>query len=59
MSRSSVNCNVMTEAFWLLVDVICASPGSWPNCFSSGAVTLEATTSGSPPGRNDWTWIVG
>jgi hypothetical protein len=33
-----------------LVDVICLSPGTWPNCRSSGAVTEDAMTSGLAPG---------
>ena len=33
-----------------LVDVISERPGIWPNCRSSGAVTLEAITSGPAPG---------
>ena len=48
--RSSVNCSVMSELPKELVEVIWLRPGTWPNCFSSGAVTDEAITSGLAPG---------
>ena len=40
----------MTELPNELVEVIWLSPGTWPNCRSSGDVTDEAITSGSAPG---------
>ena len=52
MSRASARSNwsVMRLEPDELVDVICLSPGSWPNWRSSGAVTAEAITSGLAPG---------
>jgi len=50
MLRLRVNCKVMTEQPSELVEVICWSPGTWPNCRSSGAVTEDAITSGLAPG---------
>ena len=50
MFRSRLNWSVISELPWLLVLVICVSPGTWPNCRSSGAVTLDAITSGPAPG---------
>ena len=50
MFRSSVNCSVMTELPSELVEVIWFSPGTCPNCRSSGAVTDDAITSGLAPG---------
>jgi hypothetical protein len=50
MFSSSSNCKVMTEPPLELVEVICFRPGTWPNCFSSGAVTDEAMISGLAPG---------
>src|SRR3954452_108973 len=50
MFSARSNCRVMTEHPSELVEVICVRPGSWPNCRSSGAVTLEAITSGLAPG---------
>ena len=41
-----LNCSVMMELPSELVDVIWLSPGTWPNCRSSGAVTDDAITSG-------------
>jgi len=46
----SVNCSVISELPPELVDVIWVSPGIWPNCRSSGAVTDEAITSALAPG---------
>ena len=40
----------MTELPSELVEVICCSPGTWPNWRSSGAVTDDAITSGLAPG---------
>src|SRR6516165_9999395 len=48
--RSRLNWRVMTEAPAELVDDIWFSPGIWPNCTSSGAVTDEVITSGLAPG---------
>ena len=42
--------SVITEAPPELVDDICDSPGIWPNCRSSGAVTLRSSRPGSRPG---------
>ena len=50
MLRSSENCSVIRELLKELIDVICVSPGTWPNCFSSGAVIEDVTTSGLEPG---------
>ena len=50
MLNSSANCSVTIESPVELVDVICWSPGIWPNCRSSGAVTDDAITSGLAPG---------
>jgi hypothetical protein len=41
---------VISELPWLLVEVIWLSPGTCPNCRSSGAVTDDAITSGLAPG---------
>jgi hypothetical protein len=41
---------VITEAPAELVEDIWLSPGIWPNCTSSGAVTEEVITSGLAPG---------
>ena len=49
-ARLRSNCSVMTDAVLELVEVICLSPGIWPNWRSSGAVTAEAITSGLAPG---------
>ena len=48
--RLRANCSVMTDAPLELTEVICVSPGIWPNWRSSGAVTAEAMTSGLAPG---------
>ena len=50
MLRSSENCSVISELPKELIDVICVSPGTCPNCFSSGAVIEDVTTSGLAPG---------
>jgi hypothetical protein len=44
------NCSVMTEAPPDEFDVMRVSPGIWPNCRSSGLVTVNAITSGLAPG---------
>ena len=49
-ARFRSNCRVMIDAVAELVEVICLSPGIWPNWRSSGAVTAEAMTSGLAPG---------
>ena len=49
-SDSGAQSTSTTEAPPELVEDICFSPGIWPNCRSSGAVTVEASTSGLPPG---------
>jgi hypothetical protein len=48
--RSRLNCSVITDAPAELVEDIWLSPGIWPNCTSSGAVTDETITSGLAPG---------
>ena len=58
-AMSSAKRSVITEAPPELVDDICDSPGIWPNCRSSGAVTLEVITSGLAPGYSVVTWMVG
>jgi hypothetical protein len=50
MLNSSANWSVINESPVELVDVISCSPGIWPSCRSSGAVTDEAITSGLAPG---------
>ena len=50
MFRLRLNCSTMTEVPPELVEVIWLSPCIWPNCRSSGAVTVVATTSGLAPG---------
>ena len=42
-----------------LVDVICATPGIWANCRSSGCATEDAMVSGLAPGRLAEIWMVG
>ena len=49
--RSRENCSVTIELPVPLLEVIWVSPGIWPNCRSSGAVTDEAMTSGLAPGK--------
>ena len=48
-----LNCSTTTEVAPELVEVIWLSPCISPNCRSSGAVTVVATTSGLAP------WIEG
>ncbi len=50
MLSSSANWSVITELPKELVESISLRPGIWPNCFSSGAVTDDAMTSGPAPG---------
>ncbi len=50
MLRSSENWSVISELPNELIDVICVNPGTCPNCFSSGAVIEDVTTSGLAPG---------
>jgi len=50
MLSSRLNCSVMIELPNVLAEVIWLSPGSCPNCRSSGDVMLEPTTSGLAPG---------
>ncbi len=47
---SSEKRSVITDAPPELVDDIWSSPGIWPNCRSSGAVTALVITSGLAPG---------
>jgi hypothetical protein len=42
-----------------LVELMRDRPGIWPNCRSSGAVTVWAITSGLAPGYSVCTWMVG
>jgi hypothetical protein len=44
------NCSVMIDAPPELVEVICLTPGIWPNWRSRGAVTEEVITSALAPG---------
>src|SRR3982751_1374087 len=57
--RLRSNCRVMTEEPAEETDDISFSPGIWPNCFSSGAVTEVVITSGLPPGKKVWALMVG
>ncbi len=57
--RSSAKRSVISELPAELVEVICASPGICPNWRSSGAVTVDAMTSGLAPGKKVATWMVG
>ncbi len=50
MFKVKLNSSVITELPSELVEVICCSPGTSPNCRSRGAVTDEAITSGLAPG---------
>ena len=59
MLRLRSNCSVITEAPAELREDISLSPGIWPNCRSSGALTVEVMTSGLAPGRKVCTWMVG
>jgi hypothetical protein len=43
----------------VLTEVISDTPEIWPNRFSSGAATVEATVAGSAPGKFAWTLIMG
>jgi hypothetical protein len=40
----------MIEAVEELDEIICCSPGIWPSCTSSGAVTVVDMTCGLAPG---------
>jgi hypothetical protein len=53
------NCKVIVELSLPLLDVICVSPGIWPNCRSSGVVTVLATVCASAPGSCAVTMTVG
>ena len=50
---------VIVEVPKELVEFIEASPGIWPNCFSSGVVTDETMTSALAPGKKVVTSMVG
>ena len=50
MFRLRLNCSTITEVPPELVEVIWLRPWIWPNCRSSGAVTVVAITSGLAPG---------
>ena len=50
MFRSSENCSVISELPKELIGRHLVSPGTCPNCFSSGAVIEDVTTSGLAPG---------
>jgi hypothetical protein len=43
----------------VLTEVISDTPEIWPNRFSNGAATVEATVAGSAPGKFAWTLIMG
>ena len=53
------NCNVISELSLPLLEVICVRPGIWPNCRSSGVVTVPATVCASAPGNCAVTRTVG
>ena len=55
----SPNCSVTMDTPAALVLLMRASPAIWPNCRSSGAVTVRLITSGLAPGYSVCTWIVG
>ncbi len=57
--RLRSNCNVISAYSVALLEVICVRPGIWPNCRSSGVVTVPATVCASAPGNCAVTWIVG
>ena len=59
MSRSSVNCSVISDVAALLTDVSCASDGICPSCRSSGVVTADTMVSALAPGSSVVTAIVG
>ena len=48
--RAKSNCSVICELPMTFTDVICASPGIWPNCVSSGVATAVAIVAGLAPG---------
>ena len=55
----SPNWSVTIDTPAALVDAMRDRPGIWPNCRSSGAVTVCAITSGLAPGYSVCTWMVG
>ena len=57
--RLRLNCNVTCAYSVALLDVICVRPGIWPNCRSSGVVTVPATVCASAPGNCAVTRTVG
>ena len=59
MLRSSSNWIVSDAPPMLLDDVISEAPAICPKRLSSGAAREVAAVSGSTPGREAWTWIVG
>ena len=59
MLRLRLNCRVIWLLPRTLTEVICASPGIWPNCVSSGVATAVAMVSGLAPGYWPVTVMVG
>ena len=59
MLRDSSNWSVICELPKPDTDVICARPGIWPNCRSSGVVTADAIVSALAPGSRVETRMVG
>ena len=59
MLRLRSNCTVMVLVPRMLVEVMLVTPGIWPNCRSSGAVTELAMVSGLAPGSLVLTLMVG
>ena len=50
MARPRPNCSVTMDTPLALVELMRLRPDIWPNCRSSGAVTVCAITSGLAPG---------
>ena len=59
MSRSRSNCNVIRVWPVLLVEVISVIPAICPKYLSKGPATLVDTVTGSAPGNDADTEIVG
>ena len=58
-ARLRANCKVISAYSVALLEVIWVRLGIWPNCRSSGVVTVPATVCASAPGSCAVTWIVG
>lgn len=59
MLRARSNCRVICELPMTFTDVICDSPGIWPNWVSSGVATAVAIVAGLTPGYCAVTEMVG